>query len=229
MPGPAPSFRTAAIVVAAGQGLRAGQAGPTQFAPWRGKPVVRHSAEALAAAGLAPIVVVIPEGATEIALAALADIAGIRLVTGGRRARKLRAPTASELPMTTVRSPFLRTVLAVDAALSGLSGAVLALDARMLAGPLGLSPDLMRPVGIFLIGYAALLAWLAARPALPRKAVWALVALNVVWAVESVMLLALRWAEPTGLGLGLVLAQAAAVLLVADLYYLALRRSRAAA
>ena len=131
--------------------------------------------------------------------------------------------------MTAVRSPFLRTVLAVDAALSGLSGAVLALDTGMLAGPLGLSPDLMRPVGIFLIGYAALLAWLAARPALPRKAVWALVALNVVWAVESVMLLALRWAEPTGLGLGLVLAQAAAVLLVADLYYLALRRSRAAA
>jgi 2-C-methyl-D-erythritol 4-phosphate cytidylyltransferase/2-C-methyl-D-erythritol 2,4-cyclodiphosphate synthase len=84
MLGPAPSFRTAAIVVAAGQGLRAGQAVPKQFAAWRGKPVVRHSAEALAAAGLAPIVVVIPEGATEIALAALADIAGIRLVTGGR-------------------------------------------------------------------------------------------------------------------------------------------------
>jgi hypothetical protein len=131
--------------------------------------------------------------------------------------------------MTAVRSPLLRTVLAVDAALSGLSGAVLALDAGMLAGPLGLSPDLMRPVGIFLVGYAGLLAWLAARPALPRKAVWALVALNVVWAVESVMLLALRWAEPTGLGLGVVLAQAAGVLLVADLYYLALRRSRVAA
>jgi hypothetical protein len=131
--------------------------------------------------------------------------------------------------MTAVRSPFLRIVLAVDAALSGLSGAVLALDAGMLAGPFGLPPDLMRPVGVFLIGYAALLAWLATRPALPRKVVWALVALNVVWAVESFMLLALGWAEPTGLGLTVVLAQAGGVLLVADLYYLALRRSRAAA
>jgi hypothetical protein len=131
--------------------------------------------------------------------------------------------------MTVVRSPLLRTVLAVDAALSGLSGAVLALDAGMLAGPFGLSPDMVRPVGIFLIGYAALLAWLAARPALPRKVVWGLIAFNLVWAAESVMLLALKWAEPTGLGVGVVVAQAVGVVVVADLYFLALRRSRAAA
>ena len=74
---------TAAVIVAAGQGLRAGQALPKQFALWRGKPVVRHSAEALAAAGVQPIVVAIPEGADEIAAAALSGIAGIRLITGG--------------------------------------------------------------------------------------------------------------------------------------------------
>ncbi len=73
----------AAVIVAAGQGLRAGQPLPKQFALWRGKPVVRHSAEALAAAGIAPIVVAIPEGAEEVAAAALAGIEGIRLVTGG--------------------------------------------------------------------------------------------------------------------------------------------------
>ena len=55
----------AAVIVAAGQGLRAGQPVPKQFAPWRGKPVVRHSAEALAAAGADPIVVAIPEGAED--------------------------------------------------------------------------------------------------------------------------------------------------------------------
>ena len=75
--------RTAAVIVAAGQGLRAGQPLPKQFALWRGKPVVRHSAEALAASGITPIVVAIPAGAEEIATAALAGIAGIRLVTGG--------------------------------------------------------------------------------------------------------------------------------------------------
>ena len=80
---PALLLRTAAVIVAAGQGLRAGQQLPKQFAVWRGKPVVRHSAEALAKAGLTPIVVAIPAGADEIAAAALKDIAGIRLVIGG--------------------------------------------------------------------------------------------------------------------------------------------------
>lgn len=74
---------TAAIIVAAGQGLRAGQPIPKQFAQWRDKPVIRHSTEAIAAAGLTPIVVAIPAGAEDVASAALAGIPGIRLVTGG--------------------------------------------------------------------------------------------------------------------------------------------------
>ncbi len=85
---PSPPPRTAAptvaaVVVAAGKGLRAGQAVPKQFASWRGKPVVRHSVEALAAAGIAPIVVAIPPGADAVATDALSGIAGVRLVTGG--------------------------------------------------------------------------------------------------------------------------------------------------
>lgn len=73
----------AAVIVAAGQGLRSGQSVPKQFAPWRGKPLVRHSAETFAARGARPIVVTIPDGADEIAGAALAGIEGVRLVTGG--------------------------------------------------------------------------------------------------------------------------------------------------
>ncbi len=80
---PFPFLTIAAVVVAAGQGLRAGQPVPKQFARWRGKPVVRHSVEALAAAGVAPIIVAIPLGAEAIAGAALAGIAGVRLITGG--------------------------------------------------------------------------------------------------------------------------------------------------
>ncbi len=78
-----PLPRIAAVVVAAGQGLRAGQPLPKQFVQWRGKPVVRHSVEALAAAGIAPIIVAIPDGAEDTASAALAGIEGVRLVTGG--------------------------------------------------------------------------------------------------------------------------------------------------
>ena len=76
-----PNF--AAVIVAAGQGLRAGQSVPKQFAMWRGKPVVRHSAEALANAGANPIIVAIPENDGGAAADALAGIAGIRLVVGG--------------------------------------------------------------------------------------------------------------------------------------------------
>jgi len=73
----------AAIIVASGQGLRAGQPLPKQFALWRGKPVLRHSAEAFAAAGITPIIVAIPHGAEEVAEAALRGVPGVRLVHGG--------------------------------------------------------------------------------------------------------------------------------------------------
>ncbi len=75
--------RVAAVIVAAGQGLRAGQPLPKQFATWRGKPVIRHSAEVFAANGIVTIVVAIPTGADQVAAAALAGIEGVRLVTGG--------------------------------------------------------------------------------------------------------------------------------------------------
>ena len=78
---PLPSF--AAIVVAAGKGLRAGQPVPKQFALWRGKPVVRHSVENLLEAGASPVVVMIPEGGEQLLSDALAGLEGWQTVTGG--------------------------------------------------------------------------------------------------------------------------------------------------
>ncbi len=78
---PLPSY--AAIVVAAGKGLRAGQPVPKQFAPWRGKPVVRHSVETLLNAGAAPVLVMIPESAEKLVASALAGLTGWKAVTGG--------------------------------------------------------------------------------------------------------------------------------------------------
>jgi 2-C-methyl-D-erythritol 4-phosphate cytidylyltransferase / 2-C-methyl-D-erythritol 2,4-cyclodiphosphate synthase len=80
---PSPISRFAAVVVAAGAGMRAGLAVPKQFAPWRGKPLVRHSVERLIDSGAGPVVVAIPEGADEIARDALSSLRGIRFVTGG--------------------------------------------------------------------------------------------------------------------------------------------------
>jgi len=82
MGAPTPA-RFAAVIVAAGQGLRAGQSVPKQFARWRGKPVVRHAAEALVEAGARPLAIALPESAEAIAGEALAGLPGVRLVTGG--------------------------------------------------------------------------------------------------------------------------------------------------
>lgn len=73
----------AAIVVAAGKGLRAGGHLPKQFAQWRGKPLVRHSIEALQASGADTVVVVIPPDARELAAQALDGLTGITFVDGG--------------------------------------------------------------------------------------------------------------------------------------------------
>ena len=73
---------TAAIVVAAGQGLRAGGDLPKQFALWRGKPLVRHCVEALIRAGVARIVVVISADGECVADDALAGL-DVEFVVGG--------------------------------------------------------------------------------------------------------------------------------------------------
>lgn len=80
---PADPPRFAAIIVAAGTGTRAGQAIPKQYVRWRGKPVLRHSAQALLAAGAEPLVVAIAPDATDMAREALAGLDSIVLVDGG--------------------------------------------------------------------------------------------------------------------------------------------------
>jgi 2-C-methyl-D-erythritol 4-phosphate cytidylyltransferase/2-C-methyl-D-erythritol 2,4-cyclodiphosphate synthase len=73
----------AAVIVAAGAGLRAGQPIPKQFANWRGKPVLRHSVETLLKAIGGPIVVAIPDGCEDIVCDVLAGLEGWLAVSGG--------------------------------------------------------------------------------------------------------------------------------------------------
>lgn len=73
----------AAVIVAAGRGLRVGGAVPKQFAPWHGKPLVRHSVEALLAQGAHSVVVAIPVGGEKHADEALDGLSIQRLIPGG--------------------------------------------------------------------------------------------------------------------------------------------------
>lgn len=76
-------LRLAAVVVAAGQGLRAGQPLPKQFALWRGKPVLRYAAERLKQAGVEFLCVVIPDGADALVQEMLGGLEPFILVKGG--------------------------------------------------------------------------------------------------------------------------------------------------
>jgi 2-C-methyl-D-erythritol 4-phosphate cytidylyltransferase/2-C-methyl-D-erythritol 2,4-cyclodiphosphate synthase len=72
-------MRIAAILVAAGSGIRFGAEAPKQFVTLGGKPVIRHAAEALA-----PHVSLLqPVGDLNLIEAALHGIASLRAIPGG--------------------------------------------------------------------------------------------------------------------------------------------------
>jgi len=110
----------AAIIVAAGKGVRAGGELPKQFAPFRGKPLVRHSAEALLAAGCDSLLVVIPPGAESMAQKALAGLSDVELVTGGATRQE---SVRNGLEALKQANP--QRVLIHDAARPGLGDAVI--------------------------------------------------------------------------------------------------------
>ena len=124
-------------------------------------------------------------------------------------------------------TPFLRFALLGDAAASGATGLLLAAGAGFLASLLGLPEGLLRVAGLVLLPYAAFVAWLGARRdgGVPRSALRAVVAINLLWALDSVLLLVSGWVAPTTLGGLFVVAQALVVALLAELEYVGLRRS----
>lgn len=110
-----------------------------------------------------------------------------------------------------------RVLLGADAATCLPFGAVLALLSAPIARWTGLPTVVLFEAGLFLIVFAAVLAALAAR-ALPSARTMAAVAIaNALWVVGSVELLVLAWDTVTPLGIALVLAQAAAVAVLAVL------------
>jgi hypothetical protein len=125
---------------------------------------------------------------------------------------------------TTTRRDVLRPVLRLDAAASGAVGIAAAAGADVLDSLLGLPADLLRGVGVFLVVYAVGLVVLAARPRIPRPAVWVVVLGNSAWVLASLGLAVGLWSTMTVLGIVVVLAQAGAVAVFADLQYAALRR-----
>ncbi|MBV8918774.1 hypothetical protein [Bradyrhizobium sp.] len=125
-------------------------------------------------------------------------------------------------------STLLRRALLADAVFSGVSALAMTLDAGVLAPLLQLPEALLRETGLFLIAYTALVGWLATRPAIPKALVVLVVAGNAAWTLASFVLLLSGAVSPNVLGEIVVVAQALATGIFAELQYMGLRRSSAA-
>jgi hypothetical protein len=122
-------------------------------------------------------------------------------------------------------STFLRRAIQADAIFSGASAVLLTLGAGTLAPVLNLPETLLLETGLFLIAYAALVGWLGTRLSVPRALVLFVVAGNAAWTLASIALLFSGAVNPNLLGEIVVVAQAIATGVLAELQYIGLRRS----
>jgi hypothetical protein len=120
------------------------------------------------------------------------------------------------------RAPLVALIL-LDGLVCGASGLVLVAAAWLLDDVLGVSPLFLLVLGLVLVAYAFVLALLARRGA-PAAGVKAVIAANTLWAVASVVAVVADWLTLTTAGTVLVLLQAGAVAVMAELQVRRLRR-----
>ncbi|WP_417707835.1 hypothetical protein [Pseudomonas sp.] len=126
-------------------------------------------------------------------------------------------------------TPMLRNALLFDGLLSGVTGLLLVLAAGWLGAFLELPRLLLLVAGSALLPFAALLVWLSNRAEISRQAIWAVIAVNALWVIDSLLVLAIGWLSPNLFGYAFVIAQALAVALLAELQWFGLKHSQAAA
>jgi hypothetical protein len=122
-------------------------------------------------------------------------------------------------------SPLLRLALLIDAVATAATGLLMFAGGATVAPLTGLPPGLLYYAGLLLLPYAAGIGYLASRAAAPSVVVWAIIAGNAAWTLDSLLLLVTGWVAPTPLGYGFVVGQALAVAAFAELQYVGLRRS----
>lgn len=83
----------------------------------------------------------------------------------------------------------------------------------------------MRETGLFLIVYTALVGWLGTRILVPKALVMLVIIGNAAWTLASIALLFSDAVSPNLLGTIVVVAQAIATGVFAELQYVGLRRS----
>ena len=125
-------------------------------------------------------------------------------------------------------STFLKRVLLLDGASCLGMGAGLAIGAEALSPLFGLDAGLVRGAGLALLPIGLFIGGLGTRSAAPALLVYAVILGNLLWTVESFLLIG---SSPgiSALGTAFVAAQAIAVAGWALLEWVGVRKSRAAA
>ncbi|WFU75861.1 hypothetical protein [Bradyrhizobium sp. CB2312] len=125
-------------------------------------------------------------------------------------------------------STFLRRALLADAVFSSIAALGFTFGAGAFASLFNLPEALLRETGLFLIAYTALVGWLASRACLAKPLVLLVVIGNAAWTVASIALLLSGTVSPNLAGELMVVAQAIATGVFAELQYVGLRKSGSA-
>ena len=122
-------------------------------------------------------------------------------------------------------STFLSRAMLADAIFSGVAALGFTLGAGAFATLFHLPEALLRETGLFLIAYTALVGWLAVRSSVPKALVLLVIAGNAAWTLGSIALLFSGAVSPNLLGQVLIVAQAIATGVFAELQFIGLRKS----
>jgi hypothetical protein len=125
------------------------------------------------------------------------------------------------------RPNLLRSALRADAILCIATGAISLAAAQPLATLLGIQPPLvLGTLGAIVALYGAFLFYTAAQAQLNRRIVIAAIVLDLIWVIDSAILLVAGWLPLTSAGMWAIGLIAVAVAVVAELKFFGLRRIR---
>lgn len=128
--------------------------------------------------------------------------------------------------MTTLNaSPLLRRALLADGLMGLACGSLLILLNSWYANLLALPGDLLLAAGLILLPLGLFLVWLGSQETVSRRLVWVVIAINAMWAIDSLVLLFSGWITPNLIGQVFIVTQAALVLLFLELELLGMKRS----
>ncbi|WP_068828992.1 hypothetical protein [Pseudomonas sp. BMS12] len=123
-------------------------------------------------------------------------------------------------------SPLLRRALLADGLVGLATGSLLVLATGWFAELLALPRELLLASGWALLPLGVFLVWLGSCEQVNRLLVWAVLAVNALWVVDSLLLLVAGWVEPNLLGHAFIIAQALLVVLFIELELVGLKRSQ---